>query len=124
MSNVTHYYQRTIEKSYVPSTHLAEGGREVRVFLPPGYQELISYPVIYCQDGEQFFNFGRIATQATKLILDEAMEPMIIVGIDVDVKYRTEEYSPEGDRFRALFVYYAGASALDRVELFGTEGYK
>src|SRR5690554_8159578 len=89
------YYKRTLVKEMLQSHHLQET-RALRIYLPPGYSELSSYPVIYCQDGEEFFNFGRIATQATKLILDEGLEPMIIVGVDVHIPDRTAQYSPEG----------------------------
>jgi enterochelin esterase-like enzyme len=99
------YYKRTVEKLDIASTYLGNT-RHVRIFLPPGYDESISYPVIYCQDGEEFFNFGRIATHATRLILDEAMQPMIIVGVDVDMERRTEEYSPEGSRFGSYCKFF------------------
>ncbi|MDF2960059.1 MAG: enterochelin esterase [Paenibacillus sp.] len=92
------YYKRTIVKELVSSGILGEE-RTVRIFLPPGYQELISYPVIYCQDGEQFFNFGRIATHMNRLIYDEGVEPAIIVGVDTVTAVRTSEYAPEGLRF-------------------------
>ncbi|MFC5700056.1 alpha/beta hydrolase [Cohnella faecalis] len=90
--------RRTIIKFEVPSRLLPEGKRDIRVYLPPGYQEVLSYPVVYCQDGEDFFNFGRIATHAQRLILDEDWEPFIVVGVDVDKKLRTSEYAPDGQR--------------------------
>ncbi|MDP5274689.1 alpha/beta hydrolase [Chengkuizengella axinellae] len=93
------YYKRTIMKEQMNSKILNDT-RNLRVYLPPGYNELSSYPVIYCQDGEQFFNFGRVATHATRLILDEDLEPVIIVGIDVKLANRTAEYAPDGDRFQ------------------------
>ncbi|MBN3527446.1 alpha/beta hydrolase [Paenibacillus apiarius] len=92
--------KRTIVKHDIPSNHLG-GNRRVRVYLPPGYQEILSYPVVYCQDGEDFFNFGRIATHANKLIIEDDMEPFIIVGVEVDKKVRTFEYSPDGERFES-----------------------
>ncbi|TDF97712.1 alpha/beta hydrolase [Paenibacillus piri] len=92
------YYKRTMIKELVPSSFLGEP-RTVRVLLPPGYQELISYPVIYCQDGEQFINFGRIATHMNRLIYDEGVDPAIIVCIDTVTAVRTQEYAPEGARF-------------------------
>lgn len=92
------YYKRTILKETILSTHL-NAERSIRIFLPPGFNELLTYPVIYCQDGEQFFNFGRIATHMTQLILDEDLEPCIIVGVDVNVDIRTSEYAPDGERF-------------------------
>ncbi|PZE19491.1 alpha/beta hydrolase [Paenibacillus xerothermodurans] len=99
------YYKRTIVKELVPSQVL-DAPRSVRVYLPPGYQELMSYPVIYCQDGEQFFNFGRIATQMNRLIYDEGVDPAIIVGVDVDTATRTSEYAPEGSRFAAYCRFF------------------
>ncbi|GAA3401284.1 alpha/beta hydrolase [Paenibacillus hodogayensis] len=100
------YTKRTIKKEEVPSSRLNET-RHARIYLPPGYNELLSYPVLYCQDGEDFFNFGRLATQMTKLVLDEGVEPAIIVGVDVDKAVRTEEYSPDGSRFNAYCRFFA-----------------
>ncbi|OWR32759.1 enterochelin esterase [Saccharibacillus sp. O23] len=94
------YLKRTIVKEVIESRFLKEE-RSLRIYLPPGYNEVLSYPVVYCQDGEEFFNFGRIATYANQLILDEGVEPFIVVGIEVDVKKRTAEYAPFGDRHEA-----------------------
>ncbi|WP_141501302.1 alpha/beta hydrolase [Paenibacillus luteus] len=101
------YLKRTIVKETVPSRYLPEESRNLRIFLPPGYNEVLSYPVVYCQDGEDFFNFGRIATTATKLILDEGLEPFIIVGVDVDKKIRTDEYAPDGNRHANYIRFFA-----------------
>lgn len=101
------YLKRTIVKESVPSRYLPEQVRHLRIFLPPGYNEVLSYPVVYCQDGEDFFNFGRIATTATRLILDEGIEPFIIVGVDVDKKQRTAEYTPDGNRHEAYLRFFA-----------------
>jgi enterochelin esterase-like enzyme len=45
-------FKRTIHKHDVLSRLLPEGSRSIRVYLPPGYQPWMSYPVVYCQDGE------------------------------------------------------------------------
>lgn len=95
------YLKRTVVKHEIKCPLLESGQRPVRIYLPPGYQEVLSYPVVYCQDGEDFFNFGRVATIANKLILDDEVEPFIVAGIDVDKKYRTSEYSPDGERFES-----------------------
>jgi enterochelin esterase-like enzyme len=100
------YYKRTVIKEELPSSVLG-ATRSLRIYLPPGYNDLLSYPVIYCQDGEQFFNFGRIATTLTRSILDEGMEPVIVVGIDVITAARTSEYAPEGSRFTAYCQFFA-----------------
>lgn len=94
------YLKRTIKKETIDSHFLGEP-RNLRIYLPPGYNEILSYPVVYCQDGEEFFNFGRIATHANTLILDEGIDPFIIVGVEVNTTVRTEEYAPFGHRFEA-----------------------
>jgi enterochelin esterase-like enzyme len=100
------YYQRTVIKEELSSSILG-ASRTLRIYLPPGYNELLSYPVIYCQDGEQFFNFGRIATTLTRFILDEGLEPAIVVGVDVVTAVRTSEYAPEGSNFSAYCRFFA-----------------
>ncbi|WNR45910.1 alpha/beta hydrolase [Paenibacillus roseipurpureus] len=106
MSDDSRLYKRTIVKDEVTSVLLGET-RPLRIYLPPGYNELLSYPVIYCQDGEQFFNFGRIATTLTRLILDEDLEPAIVVGVDVNIANRTSEYAPEGERHDLYCQFFA-----------------
>ena len=101
------YLRRTVVRHTVPSRHLPEGYRSVRVYLPPGYRETVSYPVVYCQDGEQFFNYGRIATAAQRLILDEDWEPFVVVGVDVNLENRTAEYRPGGFRHAAYLRFFA-----------------
>lgn len=98
-------YKRTIVKKTMRSSFLHEE-RNLYIYLPPGYQEILSYPVIYCQDGEQFFNFGRIATQATGLILEHNMQPPIIVGIEVNAKMRNADYHPLGERHQAYCSFF------------------
>ncbi|GAA0830783.1 alpha/beta hydrolase-fold protein [Bifidobacterium pullorum subsp. gallinarum] len=98
--------KRTIVKEVIQSKFLQED-RTLRIYLPPGYNEILSYPVVYCQDGEEFFNFGRIATWANQLILEEGVEPFIIVGVEVNTKVRTEEYAPFGNRFDAYLSCFA-----------------
>ncbi|QMV44607.1 alpha/beta hydrolase [Cohnella cholangitidis] len=100
-------FKRTIHKHEVPSEFLPEGNRSIRVYLPPGFQQWISYPVVYCQDGEEFFNFGRIATHSQKLILEENWDPFIIVGVDVNIAHRTSEYAPDGERYSLYTRFFA-----------------
>ncbi|MGG3872635.1 alpha/beta hydrolase [Brevibacillus laterosporus] len=89
--------KRTIIKEELTSKYL-DAPRQVKVYLPPGYNDMLSYPVIYCQDGNEFFTMGRIATIANRLILEEGMEPMIIVGVSNERSKRTSEYSHVGER--------------------------
>lgn len=87
------YLQRVVHRHNISSNYLDEP-RNILVYLPPGFNELISYPVLYTQDGEEFFNLGRIATQANRLILENDIDPLVIVGVFTDKRVRTEEYGP------------------------------
>lgn len=107
--------RRTVVKHDVPSRLLPENSRAIRVYLPPGYNELLSYPVVYGQDGEDLFNFGRIATTAQKHIVENDWEPFIIVGIDVDKRLRSSEYRPDGHRY-SLYTRFVADELLPFVE--------
>ncbi|UFJ42264.1 esterase family protein [Brevibacillus humidisoli] len=102
---MSEYLKRTIVKEEVPS-RLLNAFRPVKVYLPPGYNELLSYPVVYCQDGNDFFTMGRIATLTNQLILNEGMEPIIIVGVSVERSKRTSEYSAIGERNEAYKCFF------------------
>jgi enterochelin esterase-like enzyme len=106
MTDSTRYLKRTIVKETIASKAM-NSHRRLLIYLPPGYNELLSYPALYCQDGEDFFNFGRIATQANRLILDEGLEPLIIIGVEVDKARRTAEYDPEGSGFAAYTRFFS-----------------
>jgi enterochelin esterase-like enzyme len=99
--------KRIVKKESVPSRLLPAGTRNVRVSLPPGYSELAEYPVVWCQDGEDFFNFGRIATIASALIAEGEIEPLLVVGVDVDKAVRTREYAADGDLHERYIAFFA-----------------
>ncbi|SFS63049.1 alpha/beta hydrolase [Marininema halotolerans] len=92
------YLKRTILKGEVESTLLNET-RPFQIYLPPNHDENASYPVLYLQDGDDYFNLGRLATQANRMILDEEIHPFAAVALPVDKSKRTSEYAPIGDWF-------------------------
>jgi predicted alpha/beta superfamily hydrolase len=85
------------------STHLAVS-RNVLVYLPPGYggNAQQRYPVLYMHDAQNLFNpsdaFGGVAWEADEtaqdLILENEIEPLIIVGIYNSGEKRIDEYTP------------------------------
>lgn len=88
---------RKISPDSIESSHLK---RDILVYLPPKYflEKDKYYPVFYMQDGQNIFdsqtsNFGgwKVDTIATKLINENKIEPIIIVGIENSPK-RKEEY--------------------------------
>jgi predicted alpha/beta superfamily hydrolase len=81
-------------------------GRFLRVWLPPGYEDaensVTRYPVLYLNDGQNLFepstSFTGVEWQvdetAERLIREELIPPMIVVGIDNAGKDRLREYMP------------------------------
>jgi enterochelin esterase-like enzyme len=95
--NSSAYQKRTILKRRLFSNYLGKE-RGLWIYLPPGYTGLSTYPVVYCQDGLEFLQFGRIATHTNYLVLEEGIVPPVIVGIEVDLPVRTAEYAADGER--------------------------
>ncbi len=88
------------------SSRIFRNTRFLRIWLPPGYDDAANqsraYPVLYLNDGQNLFEastaFGGVEWQvdetADRLIREEAIPPMIIVGIDNMGKDRIREYTP------------------------------
>jgi predicted alpha/beta superfamily hydrolase len=78
--------------------------RDLIVYVPPGYddQPWQRFPVLYMHDGQNLFDrataFGgvdwNIQGAADRLIAEEKIEPLIVVGIDNTGKCRINEYTP------------------------------
>jgi enterochelin esterase-like enzyme len=80
--------------------------RFLRVWLPPGYEALENrnrqYPVLYLNDGQNLFEapiaFAEVEWQvdetADRLIREEKISPLIVVGIDNTQADRIKEYVP------------------------------
>jgi len=87
-------------------SRLFRNGRMLRVWLPPRYDapENVSrpYPVLYLNDGQNLFDrataFGGVEWQvdetADRLIRQEVIPPLVIVGIDNAQSDRLKEYIP------------------------------
>ena len=78
--------------------------RMVRVWLPPEYDGWgeTRYPVLYLNDGQNLFEpttafagvHWQVGETASRLIAQETIPPVIIVGIDNTGKNRVREYIP------------------------------
>ncbi|MDY0323454.1 MAG: alpha/beta hydrolase-fold protein [Candidatus Carbobacillus sp.] len=65
------------------------------------------YPIIYTQDGQYFFMYGRIATIAQSAIENGTLPPFYIVSVDIDLSKRQAWYHPDGaehEAYRAFFI--------------------
>ncbi len=89
----------TIESFGTTIPELERRPREIRVYLPAGYDDgERRYPVMYMQDGQQLFQPGPFGDW----LIDETLDTMsrvgrypgvIVVGID-NSSHRWDEYSP------------------------------
>lgn len=87
-------------------SRIFRNSRYLRVWLPPGYDdpanEVRRYPVLYLNDGQNLFesstSFNGVEWQADetadRLIRENAIPPLIAVGIDNAGKDRFREYMP------------------------------
>jgi predicted alpha/beta superfamily hydrolase len=88
------------------TSHIFRNKRWLRVWLPPGYDdtqnETRRYPVLYLNDGQNLFDrataFAGVEWQvdeaADRMIGENAIAPLIIVGIDNSTRDRFREYMP------------------------------
>ena len=90
---------------HVHSAHLAHD-RTVMVYLPPDYEEDTGrrYPVLYLHDGQNVFDTAtsigeewHVDETAQRLILEQVIEPLIIVGVYNTGEHRIGEYTPTKD---------------------------
>ncbi len=85
------------------SSRIFGNTRLLRVWLPPDYDGWgdTRYPVLYLNDGQNLFGPAtafagvdwQVGETATRLIAEEKIRPLIIVGID-NTKNRASEYIP------------------------------
>lgn len=90
--------KRTIKKEKLKSVYLDET-KEILVFLPgeeSSWQK--NYPLLVLHDGNDYFNLGRIVTQAVPMIHNGQLDPFVMVAVPVDKEKRTSEYAPSGKR--------------------------
>lgn len=90
------------------NSEIFDNTRNVRVYLPPGYDENQSYKVLYLNDGQNVFgnedvNISqdwRVDEIVDSLLSLEFIDPLIIVGIDnIGLSERGNEYLPWEDEF-------------------------
>lgn len=89
--------KRIIKRESLPSKHLNET-KEILISLPPDHEQEKSLPLLLLHDGVDYFNLGRIVTQANTLMAEGTIKPLIIAAVAVQKERRTSEYSPRGSR--------------------------
>ncbi|PSL50890.1 enterochelin esterase family protein [Salsuginibacillus halophilus] len=68
---------------------------DVQLYIPPNYNDLYTYHLAIAQDGQDYFQFGKIARKCEQLILDEAGDEVIVAGVPYpDVTTRRHWFHP------------------------------
>ncbi|WEG11899.1 alpha/beta hydrolase-fold protein [Pullulanibacillus sp. KACC 23026] len=90
-----------IQDHAIPSKELDEV-ISTRLYLPPNYSPLYTYPLIIAQDGPDYFDLGRLGTTLNQLLNENELEKVIVCGIPYpDPLTRWHRYHPEGDHHEA-----------------------
>ncbi|WP_058308113.1 alpha/beta hydrolase [Gracilibacillus massiliensis] len=85
-----------MEDATVTSEYLHE---EIKIkwYLPEGFTPFKDYQLCIMQDGDDYFQMGRVATLSDQLHEEVEIEPTIFVGIHYQDKYdRQDKYHPNG----------------------------
>ncbi|MEW9501566.1 alpha/beta hydrolase [Jeotgalibacillus marinus] len=78
------------------------------IYLPHNYSPLYKYTVLIAQDGKDYFQLGRLPRLTEKLLAQEEIENVIIVGVPYkDVKDRSKKYHPDGEQHDAYIHFLA-----------------
>jgi enterochelin esterase-like enzyme len=90
--------QGTIEEISFSSNSLGEN-LTLLIYKPVNFSPLYKYHLVIAQDGDDYFNLGRIARITEELLEEKQIPNTIIVGIPYkDVKDRREKYHPDGEQ--------------------------
>lgn len=79
---------------------------EIRWYLPEGFSDLTKCHVCIMQDGNDYFQMGRVATLSDKLHEAKAIEDTVFVGIHYTDRFdRQDKYHPHGKKNAAYIKF-------------------
>jgi enterochelin esterase-like enzyme len=97
----------TIKEHTIKSSEL---GEEILllIYLPANFSPLYKYSLLIAQDGQDYFQLGKIGRLADEYLFEQEIESLIIVGIPYkDVADRRRKYHPEGDQHQQYIRFLA-----------------
>jgi enterochelin esterase-like enzyme len=97
----------TVEEISFSSKSLNEE-MTILVYKPVNFTPLYKYHLVIAQDGQDYFNLGRIARVTEELIEQQEIPNIIIVGIPYrDVQDRFNKYHPNGEKHESYIRFLA-----------------
>lgn len=104
---ITSINKGTIEERVIFSEFLQEN-IPIMIYLPYNYSTLYTYPVLYVQDGQDYFSLGKLPSLLNQYINEERMEKCIVVAVPVQSKRkRLVLYRPKGSQHEAYKRFFA-----------------
>lgn len=80
----------------------------IMVYLPYNYSKLYTYPVLYVQDGQDYFTLGKLATTLDRLVEQQQIDKCIVVAVPVSsTRERLVRYHPRGSKHEEYKRFFA-----------------
>ena len=78
------------------------------IYTPPNFTPLQTYDILICQDGNDYFQLGRIPRQIEELIEEGEIKETIVIGVPYpSVSERRQRYHPNGEKVEAYIRFLA-----------------
>jgi enterochelin esterase-like enzyme len=92
----------TMEDKSIFSTHL-NGTYQLKIYLPPGYNETAAYPTVYLHDGFEYVTLASAVNVLDNLLDSNKIKP--IISVFVKPNNRNSEYAfAKRNQYRLFFV--------------------
>lgn len=94
MARMGNMISKEIKSAYLDETI------KIKVFIPKNFNSLYPNQICYMQDGDDYYQMGRVATVSDRLHEEEVLVNTTFVGIHyIDRKDRQKKYHPNGEQF-------------------------
>ncbi len=92
--------EKEINSKYLHETY------SIKIYQPKNFSTLYKYHICIMQDGNDYFQLGRVATVSDQLHEEAEIEDTVFVGIHYKDKYdRLKKYHPKGEKNEAYMKF-------------------
>jgi enterochelin esterase-like enzyme len=72
---------------------------DLLIYVPSRFTPLVKYPILIAQDGRDYFQLGKLAKTADRLMDEHHIEDCIIIGVNhKGIEDRKAKYDPAGEK--------------------------
>lgn len=97
----------TMIEETIDSTYLNEE-MTLKIYQPPAFSPMYKYHICIMQDGDDYYQMGRLATLSDRLHEEVEITNTVFVGIHYkDRQDRLKKYHPDGEQFEAYMKFLA-----------------